>query len=98
MSKAPEVRIAEIQAETALRRDIIELITNPVISIIIGYVAIEGLQRAQIIPEMAGNVAEAGIISAAIAKAGVLTELNKAIGSGTAGLGSLLPLLLAAPK
>ena len=92
-----QARSIEIQST---ERVLLALIDNPVVEIVAAYIIIEYLQKKGYIPNVAGNIAEAGVLAAvglqqlaplapAIAAGGqALSGVIKAAG-GVAAIGAL---------
>lgn len=66
MSK--ETKVAEIKADSEMAIKLIDLakeaMSNPVVEIILAYLVIEAAQRRGLLPDVAGNVAEGGVLTA----------------------------------
>jgi len=83
------VKVAKIQENAELRRQLLQLAAHPVYSLIIGFVVIEVLQNTrvngrQVMPEAAGNALEIALAAPALFQAVANTGIVQ----------SLAPLLL----
>jgi len=92
-------KIQQLQSEKEI---ILALLKNPVFEIVAGYVLIETLQKAELMPSLAGTIAEGGILTAVAFQqlAPILPDLLKAttegIGMVTEGIGMVakaIPML-----
>lgn len=87
----------KIAQANAYKEIALALIKNPVAEILVGYIAIEYLQSKKIIPSMAGNFAESGILTSVYAQqmAPLMPYIAQAGGDILGALGKLAPVLLA---
>jgi hypothetical protein len=95
--------------DLADRAMVIDLLKNPVVQILAGYLIVEASQRAGIIEPLAGTVAEGGIIAAVSLQqlsaampaltdgaSKIIDAVGKTTAASSGSLASLIPLLGAA--
>lgn len=63
MKKTEAIRIEEMRARQATIDGVLDILKQPVVASVIGYALVEGLQKAKIMPDVAGTVLEGGIIA-----------------------------------
>jgi hypothetical protein len=90
-----QLKIVRVQRD---REVLLMIIKNPVVEIVAGYLAIETLQKARIIPGVAGSLAEGGILGAVLCQqlGPVLPQLVSAGSEGLAALMKAVPALVGA--
>jgi hypothetical protein len=64
-----QLKIARINARVEREKMLITLLSNPVMSLVLGFTVIELLQKYKIIPETAGTVAEGALVLSTVAPA-----------------------------
>jgi len=94
------IRLAKIQREQALAQEVFTTLRSPAYSLLAMFVIIEALQQIRLengeyFMSRAGTVLETGAVATALLQSPAVSEGTKSLMSG---LGSLLPLLVAAPK
>lgn len=85
-------KIAKLNAQSKQIQAILEILRNPVVEILLGYLVIEYAQNKKIIGSVAGTVAEGGILSAVALQQ--LAPLTPAIVAGTEAGGKIVSGLI----
>lgn len=100
-AKSDAVRLAEIQSRDRTLHEVREILTDPLWSSVLGFVAVHELRRANLVGPVADDMLYAGIIAINSNRAGLVKEARtgivEALGALTSGVSSaasaLVPLI-----
>lgn len=98
--KSDAVRVAEIQASSETGRQVVTVLTDPLWSSVLGFVAVHELRRADLVGPVADDFLYAGIIAINTNRAGLVKEAREGVtgilgslGGGLDSLAKAIPLL-----